>query len=136
MGETYGSNHGISSSDGAQTLIGIADSHESSRESISSVLSAAGYGTAVYESVEAFLHGEHKSGVRCLVVDLDIPGLSNVKLKHHLAQLDVSTLVIFVTSRDTLLENVALYDGAGAVLAKPFTYWALLNAIRSALDFA
>jgi two-component system response regulator FixJ len=121
--------------DGAQALIGIVDDQESSREGTSIVLRSAGYSTAAYKSIEAFLDAEHRNEVRCLVVDLDTPGLSDLELKHHLAQMDVSIPIIFVTGRDTLLDTIALNDGAGAVLAKPFTDWALLSAVRSVLDF-
>jgi two-component system response regulator FixJ len=118
-----------------QTLIGIVDDQDASREDIGMVLRSAGYRTAAYESVEAFLDGERRSDVRCLVVDLDMPALNNLGLKRYLAQMDVSIPIVFLTGRDNLLDTIALNDGAGAVLAKPFTYWALLNTIRSALDF-
>jgi two-component system, LuxR family, response regulator FixJ len=121
--------------DGEQVLIGIVDDQEASREGMRIVLRSTGYRTAAYESLEAFLDGERRSEVRCLVVDLDMPTLSNLGLKRYLAQMDVSIPIVFLTGRGNLLDTIALNDGAGAVLAKPFTYWALLDTIRSALDF-
>jgi CheY-like chemotaxis protein len=125
----------LAMSDGGQALIGIVDDQGTSREGIGIALRSAGYRTAAYESVEAFLDGERRSEVRCLVVDLDTPALGNLGLKRYLAQMDASIPIVFLTGRDDLLDMIALNDGAGAVLAKPFTYWALLNTIRSALDF-
>ncbi len=121
--------------EGPQALIGIVDDHKVSREGISILLKSAGYRTAAYRSIEAFLEDNHRTEVRCLVVDLDIPGLNNLEVKRHLAQMDVSIPIIFVTGRQTLLDTIAVNEGAGAVLVKPFTYLALLDAIRSALDF-
>ena len=121
--------------DGAQALIGIVDDHESSREGISSLLRSAGYSTVALESVEAFLDGDHRHEVHCLVLDIDMPGLGALELKRQLAQMNVSIPIIFVTGKENLLQAVALNEGAGAILGKPFNYEALLNAIRSSLDF-
>jgi FixJ family two-component response regulator len=119
----------------AQTLIGIVDDLESSREGISSLLRTAGYNTVAFESVEAFLDARHRYEVHCLVLDIDMPGSGDLELKRQLEQMNVTVPIVFVTGRENLLQTIALKEGAGAILGKPFTYEALLKAIRSSLDF-
>jgi FixJ family two-component response regulator len=64
-----------------------------------------------------------------------MPGLGDLELRRQLGQMNVSIPIIFVTGRDSLFQAIALNAGAGAILGKPFNYEALLNAIRSSLDF-
>ncbi len=122
--------------DGHGPLIGVVDDQESNREAVSSLISSAGYRTAAFESVQAFLDGGHKHEVHCLVLDLDMLGLGGMELQPHLAQMNAAIPIIFTTSRDDVLREVALQEGAGAILGKPFTDEALLSAIRSVLDFS
>jgi FixJ family two-component response regulator len=120
----------------AQPLIGVVDNQESKREAVSRLVRSAGYRTAVFESATAFLDGDHKHEVHCLVLDIDTPGLAGLELQRHLAQMNVSIPIIFLTAQEDLLSAVALPKGAGAILGKPFTGPALLSAIRSVLDFS
>jgi FixJ family two-component response regulator len=110
------------------------DHQESIREGTSSLIRSAGYRTAVFESVEAYLEGGHKHDVRCLVLDIDM-SVVGLDLQRQLARMDVAIPIIFATAQHDVLRAIALTDGAGAVLQKPFTEVALLGAIRSALKF-
>jgi FixJ family two-component response regulator len=121
--------------DEALPLIGIVDDHESAREGILSLLRSAWYNTMAFKSIEAFLDCDFRHDVRCLVLDLDSPGLGSVELERQLVQMSISIPIIFVTGREDLLQAIALNQGAGAILRKPFTHEALLNAVRSSLDF-
>jgi FixJ family two-component response regulator len=91
-------------------LIGIVDSKASVREEISRLIRSAGYGTAAFESIEAYLEDGRK-------------------------RMDVAIPIIFATAQSEVLRAVALTDGAGSVLQKPFTEVDLLRAVRSALKF-
>ena len=121
--------------DAALPLIGIVDDHESTREGISSLLRSAGFRTAVFDSAEAFLEGDHRDEVTCLILDIDRPGLGGPELQSQLAQMNVSIPIIFVTAQDDLLRTRTLTGGAGAILGKPITKESLLGAIRSVLEF-
>jgi FixJ family two-component response regulator len=116
-------------------LIGIVDDDKSIREGLSSIIRSAGYRTAVFESAEAFLEGDHKHEVRCLVLDIDMPGLGGLDLQRQLGRMNVAIPIIFATAQNDVSGALALTEGAGAVLGKPFTEEAILGAIRSAMDF-
>jgi FixJ family two-component response regulator len=116
-------------------LIGIVDAQQSVREEISSLIKSAGYKTTIFESVEAYLEDGRKHEVRCLVLDIDMLGLGALDLQRQLTRMEVAIPIIFATAQSDVLRAVALTDGAGSVLQKPFTEVALLRAIRSALKF-
>lgn len=122
--------------DGHGPLVGVVDDQASNREAVSSLIRSAGYRTAVFESAQAFLDGDHKHEVHCLVLDIDMLGLGGLELQRYLVQMNVSIPIIFVTTRADVLREVALQDGAGAILGKPFTEETLLSAIRSVLEFS
>ena len=65
--------------------------------------------------------------IRVVVTDVRMPGLSGPALAAHLARLKKSPAVLFVSGYTDP-------DGAGEVLAKPFTPDALLGAVARLLD--
>jgi FixJ family two-component response regulator len=117
------------------SLIGIVDDYESTPSGIGSLVRSAGYRTAVFKSAEAFLDGDQDHKVGCLLLDLDKPHLGSPELQRLLARMNVTIPIIFITAQVDVLGARTLKDGAGAVLEKPFTADALLDAIRSALEF-
>ena len=117
------------------SLIGIVDDDESTPKGIGSLVRSAGYRTAGFESAEAFLDGDQGHEVGCLLLDLDKPRLGSPQLQRLLERMNVTIPITFITAQDDVLTARALKDGAGAVLEKPFTSDALIDAIRSALEF-
>jgi FixJ family two-component response regulator len=115
-------------------LVGIVDDDESVRDSISSLLRSAGYGTAAFESAEAFLNSDHKTEPDCLVLDVRMPGLSGIELQSALHDRDSLIPIIFVTAHtDDHVRAKAIQQGATAFLAKPFNDEVLLGAIHLAI---
>jgi FixJ family two-component response regulator len=118
-------------------LVGIIDDDESIRDSISSLMRSAGYGTAVFPSPDAFLTSEHIRNGKSIILLLDVqmPGLNGLELQRRLTDLKCSIPVIFVTAHgDDGIRARALRQGAVAFFAKPFSDQAVLDAIRSAVE--
>jgi two-component system response regulator FixJ len=111
------------------------DDYESTPNGIGSLIRSAGCRTAVFESAEAFLDGDQNHEVGGLLLDLDKPCLGSPELRRLLERMNVTIPITFITAQDDVLTARALKDGAGAVLEKPFTSDALIDAIRSALEF-
>jgi FixJ family two-component response regulator len=116
------------------SLIGVVDDDESIRDALSSLLRSAGYKCALFPSAEAFLESGRLSETDCMLLDIQMPGLTGLELQLQLREMKCSIPVIFVTAHaDHHLRAKALAQGATAFFGKPFSDGALLGAINSAL---
>jgi FixJ family two-component response regulator len=115
-------------------LVGLVEGDDSVRQSMNGLLRSADYRTAVFESAEAFLNWSDKHEIGCLVLDVQMPGLSGLGLHRRLAEMKLPIPVIFVTEDYERVRGHALDQGAVAVLPKPCSGDTLLSAIQPALD--
>jgi len=118
-----------------RSLIAIVDDDQSVRDSVGSLLRAAGFEIGLFESAESFLKSDDVGDVTCLILDLRMPGLSGLELQHRLNEMNASIPIIFGTADlDERARTTALGSGAAAYLYKPFTAETLFAAICRALD--
>lgn len=116
-------------------FISIVDDDESIRESVSSLVRSAGFGTRVFASAEEFLNSAHLRDTACLILDLRMPGMSGLELQRRLSDADYRIPIIFITAqRDEGDRMQALKAGAVDFLYKPFSEKALLKAVDTALQ--
>ena len=117
------------------SLISIVDDDESVRESVSSLVRSAGFGTTVFASAEEFLNSAQLRDTACLILDLRMPGMSGLELQRRLSDADYRIPIIFITAqRDEGDRMQALKAGAVDFLYKPFSENALLKAVDTALQ--
>jgi FixJ family two-component response regulator len=115
-------------------LIAIVDDDGSMLRALSRLLTSAGYAAETYASAEEFLRAGLRPGVSCLVLDVQMPGITGLDLLVRLASSGVTLPVIIITAYadgQTCLQ--ALQAGAAAFLYKPFEAPVFLDAIRRAL---
>ena len=118
----------------ATELICVVDDDESVRRSTRLLIESLGFRVATFESAEAFLKSEKRHDTSCLILDVQMPGISGLQLQTRLARDGHSIPVIFITAYDdNQSRRQAMQAGAVAFLDKPFTDDQLLQAIRSAL---
>lgn len=111
----------------------VIDDDQSMREAIVSLLDAAGYASAAFDSAEAMLAAGMPDDVRCIVSDIRLPAMSGLDLLGALHSRGDSAPVILVTAHDTpALRDQAGRHGAVAYLSKPFGAAELLGAIALA----
>jgi FixJ family two-component response regulator len=118
----------------SRQLIAVVDGDASVRESLLDFLDALGYAVCTFASAEALLSSSDVPDVRCLVVDLALPGKSGLELKQDLVARGHEIPTVFMTphANDVLRRQVA--DGPSvACLFKPFDEASLLEALRAAL---
>jgi FixJ family two-component response regulator len=97
------------------------------------MLGAFGYVPETYVSAEDFLARSTESGVTCLVVDINLSGMSGIEMCRRLSRRGWRIPVIFITARDdedTHREAAAV--GCAGFLRKPFAGPALVDAIENA----
>jgi FixJ family two-component response regulator len=113
----------------------VVDDDPSIRQSLSLLLSSAGYGVHTFASAKEFLESERDSqGPACLVADVKMPGLSGLDLQKELASRDYAIPVIFITGHGDIPMSVrAMKMGAVDFLAKPFDDDEFLDAVNEAL---
>jgi FixJ family two-component response regulator len=114
-------------------LIAIIDDDERVRTAVSRLLSLAGYRSVGFESGIVFLNYELKHEIRCMILDMDMPGLNGVDLLSRLGEMSYAIPTIIVTRHERELREVALRLGAFAVLPKTSSGEALLKAVESAV---
>jgi len=114
----------------------IVDDDEAVRFATGMLVETCGWEAESYASAEDFLRAhatDHAPG--CLVLDLNMPGMSGADLVEELAQKAYWLPIIVVTGfADSPLAGRARRAGVRAVLKKPFNDQLLLGHIRQALN--
>ncbi len=119
----------------SQGVIAVVEDDFGMREALTRMLKAAGYEARAYGSAEAFLECGSFADLRCLVLDIHLPGASGIDLQRRLEEDGQDRPVIFITAHDTArLRREAEELGAVAFLAKPFEGRQLLDAVGEALS--
>lgn len=80
--------------------VAIVDDDESVCRSLGRLLRTVGYQPVTYPSAEAFLDDMKRPRFDCLVLDMQLEGISGLELSHRLAAVNDTTPVIFITARD------------------------------------
>jgi FixJ family two-component response regulator len=101
-------------------LVSIVDDDASVRAGMSSLIRSLGYRVAVFASAEAFLASPHLHDTRCLVVDIQMPGMSGLDLQDELKARRCGIPVIFITAfPDDRIRRRAETGGAVGFFGKP-----------------
>ena len=116
---------------GNETPVLVVDDDKSVLDSLRLLLESAGYQTAGFGSAEALLESGLVENGGCLILDLQLPGMSGFELQEYLSASRTSIPVIIITAHDRSgMEEQALRLGAMAYLQKPFDGQAILEAIQ------
>lgn len=71
----------------------------------------------------------------CVVLDLQMPGLTGMELQAYLTKLDSPLPIVFITGHGDIPTSVqAMKEGAVDFLPKPFEDTQLLDAVNQALE--
>ncbi len=117
----------------ASVVFIIAD--EASRESLKSLISAAGWRAEIFSSARDFLSRPRPNGPSCLIVDADLPDKGGLDLQKRVAAERSDMPVIFITGRgDVQMTVKAMRAGAIDVLPRPIDHELMVNAIAQALE--
>src|SRR5262252_4019033 len=116
------------------TVVVVDDDREMTR-AIERLLKASGLRAVTFHSGEALLAGDASATADCLILDVNMPGLSGFELRSRLVALGVRVPVIFITAYDDQASRArAAASGAAGYLAKPFQSEALLAVLAGALQ--
>ena len=95
---------------------------------------SAGFAVEVFASAEAFISSDQMPRTACLVVDVQLAGMSGLHLQSHLAAAGRHIPMVFIVSpADAKARALGLELGAVNVLNKPLGDKALLKEVCSIL---
>jgi FixJ family two-component response regulator len=120
-----------------ECIVFVIDDDPLVRESVADLLNSAGFtaqsfGSAI-EFVE-FFKGHRPDLPACLILDVELPGLSGLDLQAELAKSANEIPIVFLTGHGDIPMSVrAMKAGAVGFLTKPFGKQELLDAIKEAL---
>lgn len=114
-------------------LVYVIDDDPRLREALVALLTSAGRDVRAFGSAGEYLACNKPDRPSCLVLDLDMPGMSGLELQRDLAG-QVSPPIVFLTGRGDIPSTVkAMKSGAIEFLTKPFDDGDLLRAIDLAI---
>ena len=115
------------------TNVAIVDDDESVRRGLKRLLQVHQCIVQTYASAEEFLARGDTTRVDCLLLDIDLGGMSGIELRRQLKSSGSALPIIFMTALDDeALRAEALEAGCIAFLRKPFPARQLMDAIAKA----
>jgi FixJ family two-component response regulator len=115
-------------------LVALVDDDANLCAAFANLLRSAGFAAEMFPSAEEFLQRARREAIRCLVLDLGLPGMGGLELLRHLRTNGWSALIVCITAQpdpDGKLAKQILEAGAQAILYKPFDSEELLHLLQS-----
>jgi FixJ family two-component response regulator len=99
-------------------VVAVVEDDAPSRIALGRLLRAAGFEPALFESAEAYIDAAPMP--TCIVVDVQLPGLSGIELQQRLRAAGPAPPIIVTTSRrDEVTRERAQQNGCAAFFWKP-----------------
>lgn len=106
----------------------------SMRQAIERILRTAGFQSILFASAEAALESGVAPAADCLVLDIQLPGMSGFDLYSQMATVGKQPPAIFITAHDEpAMRERAERLGGKSFHPKPFSGRTLLDAINQAM---
>lgn len=117
---------------GSPSIIAIVDNDLSLLKALARLVRAFGYQPEMYVSAEAYLSRQASAQVACLLLDINLDGMSGLALQKYLRNHSTTTLpIVFISGRDDMKAiGEAIDDQCVAYLHKPVD----ATTLRTILD--
>ena len=124
----------MASGNPANVYVAVVDDDESLLRSLARLLRAAGMQPITYSSAEAFRADVKRPRFDCLVLDVQLPGMSGIDLRNQLAAEGAVAPIFFVTAHDDPQARASAMAGPCAgYFRKTDAGSEILDAIRRAV---
>ena len=112
-------------------IVSIVDDDLSVRESLKMLFESAEFDAEVFASAEEFLSAGVLGESACLILDVQLPGISGIDLQARIRAVGNNITVIFITAHpEEHTRQLAINAGATRYFSKPFSGNDLLTAVR------
>ena len=116
-------------------VVSIVDDDESIRNVISSLVRSLGYDALAFDSAEAFLAFPRLHETSCLILDVQMPGMSGLDLQDELRACNYSVPIIFITAfPEEGLRRRAETAGALGFFGKPVDGQIIIACLNKAVQ--
>lgn len=120
--------------DDGQATVFVVDDDEAVRVGLARLLRSAGWKVEAFASAGAFLERSVFTGVGCVLLDVQMPGLTGPQLQDAMAERGLTLPVVFLTGHGDVPTGIrAMKRGAVDFLLKPLDDEELLAAIERAV---
>jgi FixJ family two-component response regulator len=118
----------------SNAIIAIVDDDPWARDGLQDLIRSAGWRAEAFASAQEFLARPGTEAPSCLVLDLQMPGLSGLDLQKRMAEVGLEIPIVFLTGHGNIPASVqAMKAGAVEFLTKPVDEQDLLKAIQEAI---
>jgi RNA polymerase sigma factor (sigma-70 family) len=115
-------------------VVHVVDDDASFLSAIGELLSASGYRVSLYKSAKEIIDTPLGSETACILLDVQMKGLSGLQLQDHLANVGCRLPIVFLSAHGDIPMTVqTIKAGAEDFLTKPVRKEKLLGAIERAL---
>ena len=105
------------------------------RQALGDCVESAGYAVEGFGTAEEFLASRATGTAACLILDIQLPGITGLELQDKLAGADNRLPIIFVSAQGTNANREkAMIQGASGFLSKPFRREDLLKILGEAIE--
>ncbi len=116
-------------------VVFVVDDDLSVRSFLQRLFDAVGLRTIAFSSATEFFASGLQDAPACLVLDVQLPGLSGFDVQREMNKANLEIPVIFITAHGDIPMSVqAMKAGAVQFLTKPFRNQELLEAVREGLE--
>ena len=97
-------------------------------------MESAGYAVDSFDSAEQFLRSGSAQNAACLIIDVQLPGISGLELQDKMVGADNRVPIIFVSAQGTQANrDMAMKRGAAGFLSKPLRRDDLVKLVGAAI---
>jgi RNA polymerase sigma factor (sigma-70 family) len=118
----------------SEPTVYVVDDDSSTRELLAWLMKRNALAVQAFADARAFLEAYRPGDPGCLLLDLNMPGMSGLDLQQYLKEQGVRLPLIFVSGRADVPKAVrAVREGAIDFIEKPFDYRRVVELVREGL---
>jgi len=104
-----------------QGLVFVVDDDVGILKGVKRLLKQHGFDSTLFASAEAFENCDDFDAAICIILDIQLDGVSGIEVRYRLIDAGISLPVIFITANDSdAVRAAAVESGCIAYLTKPF----------------
>lgn len=116
------------------TVIALVENDVPTNRAFARLLRAHGYAVEAFTSAELLLSRTAPGALGCILLDIDLDGMSGLDLQLLLREQQLAVPIIFITGRDDPGARIQAHErGCSGFLRKPVKAHVLIEAIESAI---
>lgn len=125
----------MESSQAPEETVHVVDDDVDLLRAVARLLRSHHYAIKTYPSAAEFLSAGVPAGPACLLLDLNMPGMTGLELQQLIADCQSQIPIVFISGQGDVPKAIqAMKAGASDFLTKPFEAAALIAAIQVALQ--